>query len=165
MLIALVSILIFCTYCPASNVLASCGQYFCKFICLLRKFCCCCWLLQSSVGGIDSHPLSWVGRIKLSLGTKDTLSIGPVDSHWSHVYINSVRFIYLFTYLGLLSLCFVIKVANENVLKLCVFTFGSKALILIIDEVFIYMISTSYLLGKVAYQVNGFVQDSLNTFL
>ena len=26
------------------------------------------------------------------LGTKDILSIGPVDTHWSHVYINSVRY-------------------------------------------------------------------------
>ena len=31
-------------------------------------------------------------------------------------------------------------------------------------EVFIYMISASYFLGKVAYQVNGFVQDFLNVF-
>ena len=28
-----------------------------------------------------------------SLSTKDTLSTGPVDTHWSHVYINSVRYI------------------------------------------------------------------------
>ena len=26
------------------------------------------------------------------LGTKDILSTGPVDTHWSHVYINSVRY-------------------------------------------------------------------------
>ena len=26
-----------------------------------------------------------------SLGTKDTLSIGPVDTHRSNVYINSVK--------------------------------------------------------------------------
>ena len=42
--------------------------------------------------------------------------------------------------------------------------FGSKPLTLI-NEVFIYMISTSYFLGNVAYQVNGFVQDFFNTFL
>ena len=42
--------------------------------------------------------------------------------------------------------------------------FGSKPLILI-NAVFIYMISTSYFLGKVAYQVNGFVKDFFNTFL
>ena len=42
--------------------------------------------------------------------------------------------------------------------------FGSKPLTLI-NEVFIYMISTSYFLGNIAYQVNGFVQDFFNTFL
>ena len=29
-----------------------------------------------------------------SLGTKDTLSIGPVHTHWSHVFINPVSDIY-----------------------------------------------------------------------
>ena len=29
-----------------------------------------------------------------SLGTKDTLSIGPLDTHWSHVFINPVRSIF-----------------------------------------------------------------------
>ena len=28
-----------------------------------------------------------------SLGTNDTFSIGPVDTHCSHVYINSVKYI------------------------------------------------------------------------
>ena len=32
----------FCTYCPASNSLASCGQCFCYIICLI-KFCRCCY--------------------------------------------------------------------------------------------------------------------------
>ena len=32
----------FCTHCLASNSFASCGQYFCNFICLLIKVCCCC---------------------------------------------------------------------------------------------------------------------------
>ena len=30
-----------------------------------------------------------------SLGTKDALSIGPLDTHWSHVFINPVRCIYI----------------------------------------------------------------------
>ena len=38
-LIALVSIFIFRTHCPASNRLASCGQYFCSVICLIINFC------------------------------------------------------------------------------------------------------------------------------
>ena len=29
-----------------------------------------------------------------SLGTKDGLSIGPLDTHGSHVFINPVRYIY-----------------------------------------------------------------------
>ena len=29
-----------------------------------------------------------------SLGTKDALSIGPLDTHRSHVFINPVRYIY-----------------------------------------------------------------------
>ena len=48
-----------------------------------------------------------------SLGTKDTLNIGLAAMFTS---IQSDLFIYL----GLLILCFVIKVSNENVLKLCV---------------------------------------------
>ena len=30
-----------------------------------------------------------------SLGTKDALSIGPLDTHGSHVYINPVRYTYM----------------------------------------------------------------------
>ena len=45
----------------------------------------------------------------------------------------------------------------------CAFWF--EAIDIINYEVFIYMISASYFLGKVAYQVNGFVQDFLNMFL
>ena len=44
-LIALVFIFIFFTHCPASNSLASCGQYFRNFIFFINKvlcFCCCC---------------------------------------------------------------------------------------------------------------------------
>ena len=37
---------IFCTHCPTSNSLASCGRYFCNFICLLIKFCCCCCCMK-----------------------------------------------------------------------------------------------------------------------
>ena len=33
--------------------------------------------------------LGWEGQ---SLGTKDALSIGPLDTHWSHVFINPVRY-------------------------------------------------------------------------
>ena len=40
--------------------------------------------------------------------------------------------------------------------------FGWKPLIL--NGVFIYMIPTSYFLGKVAHQVNGFVQEFLILF-
>ena len=29
-----------------------------------------------------------------SFGTKDTLSIGPLDTHWSHVFINLDRYIF-----------------------------------------------------------------------
>ena len=35
---------------------------------------------------------------------------------------------------------------------------------LILNGVFIYMISTSYFLGKDAHQVNGFVQDFIILF-
>ena len=28
-----------------------------------------------------------------SLGTKDVISVGPVDTHWSHVYKNEVKLI------------------------------------------------------------------------
>ena len=95
MLIALASSFIFCTHCPASNSLASYGQYVCKFICLLIKICCCCcwyycraqWEAQTV-----THCPGWGGSKSWYKGhTKHT--------HWSHVYINSVRFIYLFIYL------------------------------------------------------------------
>ena len=152
MLIALVFIFIFCTHCPASNNLASCGQYFCNFIWLLIKLLLLLLLIIADLSGRRRQSPIAPGGEDQSLGTKDTLSIGPVDTHWSHVYINSVRFIYLFIYLGLLILCFVIKVANENVLKLCILVRSHWYY-----EVFIYMISASYFLGKVAYQVNGFV--------
>ena len=33
----------------------------------------------------------FLGGERQSLDTKDILSIGPVDTHSSHVYINSVR--------------------------------------------------------------------------
>ena len=67
---------------------------------------------------------------------------------------------YLFIYLGLLILYFVIKVSNENVLKLCVLVRSHWYY-----EVFIYMISASYFLGKVApqggcsgFQVTGMIE-------
>ena len=41
------------------------------------------------MGGADSQ-----GGEGQSLGTKDTLSIGPVHTHWSHVLINPVSDIY-----------------------------------------------------------------------
>ena len=31
-----------------------------------------------------------------SLGTKDTLSIGPLDTHWSHVFINPDIYSYIY---------------------------------------------------------------------
>ena len=34
-----------------------------------------------------------------SLGTKDTLSIGPLETHWSHVFINPVSYIYIYIYI------------------------------------------------------------------
>ena len=36
-----------------------------------------------------THCRGWESQ---GLGTKDILSIGPVYTHWSHVYINSVRY-------------------------------------------------------------------------
>ena len=78
-------------------------------------------LIIAELSGRHRQSPIVLGGEDQSLGTKDTLSIGP---HWSHVFINSVRFIYLFIYLGLLVLCFVIKVANENVLKLYILVRG-----------------------------------------
>ena len=34
-----------------------------------------------------------LGEEGQSLGTKDALSIGPLNTHWSHVFINPVRYI------------------------------------------------------------------------
>ena len=42
-----------------------------------------------------------------SLGTKDTLSIGPLDIHWSHVIVNPVRYTPVLFSLLLLFLLFV----------------------------------------------------------
>ena len=51
-------------------------------------------------------------------------------------------------------------------MKMCLnCAFWFEAIDIINYEVFIYMISASYLVGKVAYQVSGFVQDFFNRFL
>ena len=34
-----------------------------------------------------------------SLGTKDALSIGPLDTHWRNVFINPVRYVYIYIYI------------------------------------------------------------------
>ena len=94
-----------------------------------------------------THCPGW--RKDQSVGTKDILSITPVDTHWSHVYINSVRLSYLLIYLGLFILCFVTKVANENVLKLC--TFGLKPLTLWslhLHDIYKLFLGKGCLLGK-----------------
>ena len=56
MLITSVSIFIFCTHFPALNSLASCGQYFCKFICLLIKFCV---VVVVVVVVVDNYRAQW----------------------------------------------------------------------------------------------------------
>ena len=56
-------------------------------------------LIIAELSGRHRQSPIVLGGEDQSLGTKDTLSIGPVDTHSSHVYINSVRFIYLFIYL------------------------------------------------------------------
>ena len=82
MFIALVSIFAFCTHCPASNSLASCGQYFFKFIFFINEVLLLLLLLIiAELSG--RHRLSPIvlGGEDQSLGIKDTLNIGPVDTH------------------------------------------------------------------------------------
>ena len=85
MLIALVSIFIFCTHCPASNSLVSCGQYFCKFMVyvFINKVLLLLLLLLiiAELSGRHRQSPIVLGGEDQSLGTKDTLSIGPVDTH------------------------------------------------------------------------------------
>ena len=76
MLIALVSIFIFCMHCPTSNSLASCGQVYLfinKVLLLL--------LIIAELSGRHRQSPIVLGGEDQSLGTKDTLSIGPVDTH------------------------------------------------------------------------------------
>ena len=85
MLIALVSIFIFCTHCPALNSLAS----FSKFICLLIKFLLLFLLLLllllllliAELSGKHRQSPIVLGGEDQSLGTKDTHSIGSGDTH------------------------------------------------------------------------------------
>ena len=44
-----------------------------------------------------------------SLGTKDALSIGPLDTHRSHVFINPVRYIYIYIYTCILGRTFSVE--------------------------------------------------------
>ena len=85
MLIALVSIFIVCTHCPALNSLASFGQYSFKFICLLMKFLLLFLLLLllliAELSGRHRQSPIFLGGEDQSLRTRDTLSIGPVDTH------------------------------------------------------------------------------------
>ena len=46
-------------HCSAWNSLASCGKYFCNFICLLIKFCCgcCCFYTHKKGNTLRKNPM------------------------------------------------------------------------------------------------------------
>ena len=48
-------------------------------------------LIAELSGGRRQSPIIMGGEDQ-SLGSKDTPSIGPVDSHWTHFHTNSVRY-------------------------------------------------------------------------
>ena len=53
-----------------------------------------CIMIIAELSGRCRQSTIVLGGEGQSLGTKDTLSIGPLDTHWSHVFINPVRSIF-----------------------------------------------------------------------
>ena len=79
MLIALVSILIFARIVsPRISLLAAGNTTVSLFV---YKYSLLLLLIIAELSGRHSHPLSCMGGEDQSLGTKDILSIGPVDTH------------------------------------------------------------------------------------
>ena len=53
-------------------------------------------MIIAELSGRRRQSLIVLGGEGQSLGTKERLSIGPVDTHSSRVFINSVTYIHLF---------------------------------------------------------------------
>ena len=64
-------------------------------------------MIIAELSGRGRQSSSVLGGESQSLGNKDILSIGPVDTHWSYVYINSVRYIYNFYFIYLFICLFI----------------------------------------------------------